>query len=63
MLKFDAKYENIPIILFTARADESDVKLGRDVGADAYITKPFESKMLISKIDELLERKSGLYGK
>ena len=54
MLKFDEKYKNIPIILFTARAEESDKKMGMDVGADAYIIKPFEPQVLLDKIKELL---------
>ena len=54
MLKFDSKYKDIPIILFTARAQDSDKKIGKDVGADAYITKPFESSVLLDKICELL---------
>lgn len=54
MLKFDEKYKKIPIILFTARAQESDKKMGEEVGADAYITKPFEPKVLLAKISELL---------
>ncbi len=54
MLKFDEKYKNIPIILFTARAQEADKKLGKEVGADCYITKPFDSKELLAKINELL---------
>lgn len=54
MLKFDEKYKKIPIIMFTARAQESDKKLGEEVGADAYITKPFESQALLAKIKELL---------
>ncbi len=55
MLKFDAKYKKIPIIMFTARAQESDKKIGMEVGADAYITKPFEPQALLSKIQELLK--------
>ncbi len=55
MLKFDEKYKNIPVILFTARGQESDQKMGRDVGANAYITKPFEGKALLNKIKELLK--------
>lgn len=55
LLKKDARYTNIPIIIFTARAQESDIKLGEEVGADAYITKPFEPQILLSKITELLE--------
>ena len=53
MLKFDEKYKHIPIILFSARAQESDKKLGERVGANAYITKPFEPKVLLDKIKEL----------
>lgn len=55
MLKFDEKYKKIPIILFTARAQESDQKMGKEVGADAYVTKPFEPKVLLGKIEELLK--------
>lgn len=55
MLKFDDKYKNIPVIMFTARAQDSDRKLGEEVGADAYIIKPFEPEILLSKIRELLK--------
>jgi DNA-binding response OmpR family regulator len=56
MLKFDEKYKKIPIILFSARAQEEDKKVGMQVGADAYITKPFEPKALLAKIEELLKK-------
>jgi len=55
MLKFDNKYKDIPIILFTARAQDSDKKIGKEVGADAYITKPFEPRVLLDKIRRLLD--------
>jgi len=55
MLKFDEKYKFIPIIMFSARGQETDKQLGKEVGADAYITKPFEPKVLIEKIDELIK--------
>ena len=54
LLKKDLRYSKIPILLFTARAQEADVRLGQEVGADAYLTKPFEPKTLLSKIQELL---------
>lgn len=54
MLKFDEKHKHIPIIMFTARAQKSDENLGIEMGADAYITKPFEPKVLLEKIKELL---------
>jgi DNA-binding response OmpR family regulator len=56
MLKFDEKYKNIPIILFTARAQQEDEKLGKEVGADAYITKPFEPQVLLDKIKALISK-------
>ena len=55
LLKADTRYNKIPIIMFTARAEESDEKLGFEVGADAYITKPFEAETLLGKIKELLK--------
>ncbi len=55
MLKFDEKYKQIPIIMFTARAQETDIKLGTEVGADAYITKPFDPEILLNKVNELLK--------
>jgi len=54
LLKRDTRYAKIPIILFTAKAQEKDAKLGEEVGADAYITKPFEPEVLLSKIEELI---------
>ncbi|MFH1414374.1 MAG: response regulator [Candidatus Omnitrophota bacterium] len=56
MLKYDVKYQQIPIIMFTARAQEEDKKMGEDVGADAFITKPFEPQELLSKISEFLKK-------
>jgi DNA-binding response OmpR family regulator len=55
LLKFDEKYKNIPVIMLTARAQESDAKLSTEVGADAYVTKPFDHKVVLSKIQELLK--------
>jgi DNA-binding response OmpR family regulator len=54
MLKFDKKYKMIPIIMLTARIQANDQKLGFEVGADAYMTKPFEHEKLLAKIKELL---------
>lgn len=55
LLKKDTRYRKIPVIMFTARAQE-DVSLGKEAGANAYITKPFEPQILLGKIKELLER-------
>ncbi|MFC1631512.1 response regulator transcription factor [Candidatus Omnitrophota bacterium] len=55
LLKKDARFSKIPIIMFSARAQEEDKKLGEELGADAYITKPFEPAILLGKIKELLK--------
>lgn len=55
LLKTDARYNKIPIIMFTAMAQDSDKQMGQEVGADAYITKPFEPQVLLEKIRELLK--------
>lgn len=54
MLKRDQRYMKIPIVMFTARAQETDEKLGKQLGADAYIMKPFEAKTLLDTIKGLL---------
>ncbi len=54
MLKFDAKHKNIPIIMVTARAQDVDKSMGAEAGANAYITKPFDHRELLDKINELL---------
>ncbi len=57
MLKFDEDYKAIPIIIFTARVQKKDEELGMEMGADAYIPKPFEPEILLGKIKELLNKK------
>ena len=54
LLKNDARYSKIPIIMFTARVQDEDIRLGKDLGAEEYVTKPFDPKILLSKIKELL---------
>ncbi|MFH1645336.1 MAG: response regulator [Candidatus Omnitrophota bacterium] len=55
LLKNDTRYSNIPIIILTARAQQADIALAEEVGADAYIIKPFEEVALLSRIKEFLE--------
>ena len=54
MLKFDERYKHIPIIMLTARAQKNDEAVGFEVGVNAYITKPFDPKALLSKIKNLI---------
>ncbi len=56
MLKFDEIYKTIPIIMFTAKALQKDEELGKEMGADAYIAKPFEPEILLEKIRQLLKK-------
>lgn len=58
-LKKDTRYRNIPIIMFTAKAGDLDKKLGIEVGADAYVMKPFEPPELVKTVEELLAKNNG----
>ncbi len=57
MLKFDEKHKNIPILMFSARAQEKDKELAKECGADDYLVKPFEPDILLGKIKKLLSEK------
>ena len=56
MLKRDKNYEELSIIMLTARADERDKVSGLDGGADDYVTKPFSARELIARIQAVLRR-------
>jgi len=58
MLKFDENYKHIPIIMLTAKIQEKDKKTGMEMGADDYLTKPFEIPILQQKVREILARKA-----
>lgn len=53
------KERNTPIILLTARLEESDKVIGLELGADDYITKPFGMRELVARIRAVLRRASG----
>ncbi len=50
---------SLPIIMVTAKGEESDVVLGLELGADDYVTKPFSPRELIARIKAVLRRRSG----
>jgi len=56
LLKFDEKYKHIPILMLTAKAQEKDKLLGKETGADDYMTKPFDIDKLIEKVKFYLTR-------
>ena len=51
--------QNTPVILLTARLEESDKVLGLELGADDYVTKPFGLRELVARINAVLRRVSG----
>ena len=55
-IRADPALADLPVILLTARAQESDVETGFDSGADDYITKPFSPRELASRVEALLSR-------
>ncbi|MDD5567702.1 MAG: response regulator transcription factor [Candidatus Omnitrophica bacterium] len=55
-LKFERKTSDIPVIMLTAKAQESDKIVGLELGADDYITKPFSLRELIARIKAVLRR-------
>lgn len=56
MLRRDKDYEDLAIIMLTARAEERDKISGLDGGADDYITKPFSPRELVARIQAVLRR-------
>lgn len=56
LLKFDQKYQHIPIILLTGRQQKKDINLGRSVGADVYIVKPFDPEKLLNTVKNLMQK-------
>ncbi len=55
-LKKDPESASIPIIMLTAKSQESDKVIGLELGADDYITKPFSPKELVARIKAVLRR-------
>ncbi len=55
MLKQDTRYQKIPIVMFTAKAQEKDEKLGLECGANVYMRKPFKAQALVETIRALLK--------
>jgi len=56
-LKGEPRTESIPIIMLSAKSEETDVVVGLTLGADDYITKPFSMKILLARIATVLRRR------
>jgi two-component system KDP operon response regulator KdpE len=50
------EFSDVPVIMLTAKAQESDMLRGFDVGADDYLTKPFSAKELVARVKAVLRR-------
>jgi two-component system phosphate regulon response regulator PhoB len=53
------KISNAPIIMLTARSEETDKLVGLELGADDYITKPFSPRELVLRVKKILQRGQG----
>ena len=56
-IKRDPRLSSIPIIMLTAKAEETDRIVGLEIGADDYVTKPFSPKELVARVKAVLRRK------
>jgi DNA-binding response OmpR family regulator len=55
-LKADPRTAGIPIVMLTAKGEETDVVVGLTLGADDYVTKPFSMKILLARLATVLRR-------
>ena len=55
-VKADSKTEHVPIIMITAKGEETDIVTGLELGADDYVTKPFSPKVLVARVRRILHR-------
>ena len=54
------QYSQVPIIMLTAKGEESDELNGFDLGVDEYIAKPFSPKILVARVEAILRRSNSL---
>ncbi len=55
-LRTDSKTSSVPIIMLTAKTEETDKIVGLELGADDYVTKPFSPKELVARVKAVLRR-------
>jgi len=55
-IRKDPRHNNMPVVMLTARGDETDTVLGLELGADEYVTKPFSPKELVARVKAVLRR-------
>ncbi len=57
-IRKNKEFIKTPIIMLTARAEDEDIIMGLEIGADDYITKPFRPKVLLARVKATLRRRS-----
>ncbi len=55
LLKFDARFQHIPVIIVSSKIQEADKKLGLACGGNEYITKPYDLNILINTVEKYLD--------
>ena len=58
-IRKDSRLAKLPFIFLSAKAMDSDVEYGKNLGANSYLTKPFRAQDLFSVVDDLLDKNSG----
>jgi len=59
IVRADASSAHLPIVIMSAKGEESDVVTGLELGADDYLTKPFSPRILLARIKAVLRRREG----
>ena len=60
LVRADAELAAVPIVMVTARVHEEDRVAGFEIGADAYVTKPFSPRELVARVQAVLRRTKSL---
>ena len=62
MMRADPKLKHVPVVFLTAKVEENDRIHGLEIGADDYICKPFSTKELVLRVQNILRRREGKEG-
>ncbi len=60
-IKDDPETRSIPVVMLTAKGEETDIITGLEIGASDYITKPFSPRILVARLRAVLRRTSQIY--
>ncbi|MFH1071127.1 MAG: response regulator transcription factor [Candidatus Glassbacteria bacterium] len=57
-IRANTKHQHVPLVMLTAKTEESDIVSGLELGADDYVTKPFSPKVFLARVRAVLRRKA-----